>query len=224
MKPGLAIFVKTPDLSPIKTRLAEHIGEPAALAFYRHSVDAVRAVAKACRPFLDPCWAVAEEEGVHADIWADLPALWQGGGGLGERLHTVYSSLLQSHRPVLLIGADAPQLTAELLRRALRKLECAPYLIGKASDGGFWLFGGSQAVPREVWSDVRYSANSTADELSRRLAAHGAIDYLDTLTDVDRAADLLPLHDALGRLHAPLPEQRTLLTGLRAQLPLSSAP
>jgi glycosyltransferase A (GT-A) superfamily protein (DUF2064 family) len=51
---ALAIFVKTPGLSPVKTRLAEGIGQARAEAFYRLAVDAVAEVALATEPKLTP--------------------------------------------------------------------------------------------------------------------------------------------------------------------------
>jgi len=63
---GIAIFVKTPGLSPIKTRLAAHVGIERALEIYRASIDCVRAsVDLACsRVELSAYWAVAEPEGM----------------------------------------------------------------------------------------------------------------------------------------------------------------
>ena len=66
--PGaLAIFVKTPELSAVKTRLAAEIGREEAIAFYRSCVGAIEAVAAEAsrRSPLDVYWAVAEEPASH---------------------------------------------------------------------------------------------------------------------------------------------------------------
>jgi glycosyltransferase A (GT-A) superfamily protein (DUF2064 family) len=47
MKLPLAVFVKTPGLSPIKTRLAASVGEQKALEFYRRSLRVTEAVVHA---------------------------------------------------------------------------------------------------------------------------------------------------------------------------------
>ena len=44
---ALAIFVKTPGLSRIKTRLAAGVGDELAAEFYRLAVEAILAVAQA---------------------------------------------------------------------------------------------------------------------------------------------------------------------------------
>ncbi|MEO9078132.1 MAG: DUF2064 domain-containing protein, partial [Rhodanobacter sp.] len=144
--------------------------------------------------------------------WPGFALLHQGEGDLGERLHAVYAELQARHDRVLLIGADAPQLTVASLRRALTVLDDAhtPFVIGDASDGGFWLFGGSAAIPREVWTRVRYSRAQTASDLRQCLSPYGAIGTAGWLTDVDQVDDLPALHDALRMLENALPAQQVL--------------
>lgn len=212
MTTALAIFVKTPGHSPIKTRLAASIGAQAAIEFHRLSAGAVAEVARSVGAGLQPYWAVAESAGLDDPLWRDFPGLWQGEGSLGERLHRVYATLLVRHGRALLVGADAPQLTPELLLQACDALTRAttPFVIGKAHDGGFWLFGGRVPIAREVWCGVRYSCADTARQLRAALHPSGAIAKLPALTDVDEAADLDALGDTLATLPGPLPTQREL--------------
>ena len=212
MTAALAIFVKTPGLSPVKTRLAASIGVPAALRFHQLAAAATAEVARVCEPWLMPYWAIAESGPAAAAAWPDLATLHQGEGDLGERLHTVYARLQARHGSVLLIGADAPQLTVASLRRAVTLLGDArtPFVIGDANDGGFWLFGGCAAIPRNVWTRVRYSQAQTASDLRQHLAPHGVVGSVGHLTDVDNVEDLPALRDALGALIKPLPAQQAL--------------
>jgi rSAM/selenodomain-associated transferase 1 len=212
MTAALAIFVKTPGLSPVKTRLAAGIGRPAALRFHQLATAATAEVARACAPWLTPYWAIAESGPAAVAAWPGFASQRQGEGDLGERLHTVYADLQARHGRVLMIGADAPQLTVASLQRALTVLDEAhtPFAIGDASDGGFWLFGGRAEIPREVWTHVRYSQAQTASELRQQLAPHGAVGAVGHLTDVDNVEDLPSLRDALGGLSAPLPTQQAL--------------
>jgi rSAM/selenodomain-associated transferase 1 len=217
MSTALAIFVKTPGLSPIKTRLAAGIGAEHAERFHALAANAVAAVARAAMPLIEPYWAVAEPEALRHPRWDRLPVLCQGAGGLGQRLDTVCSALQARHGRVLLVGADSPQLTVDLLHRAVRVLDAAPtpVVIGRASDGGFWLFGTRVPVPASVWHKPSYSSAHTADQLLAALRPLGAPASLPTLTDVDRAEDLTALAEALQALPAPLPEQQALQTWLR---------
>ena len=228
MSAALAIFVKTPGHSPIKTRLAASIGMGDALEFYRLAARAVMQVASATSDVkcnLQPYWAVAEREALHDPAWRDAPTLWQGEGGLGERLHHTYASLQARHGRVLLLGADAPQLTPELLRAALDALDVphTPFVLGAASDGGFWLFGGRLPVASDIWCNIAYSRADTCAQLRAALAPCG-IAELPTLTDVDSAADLPVVSEALEMQTNPLSaklELRKWLSrrGISAALP-----
>lgn len=216
MTAALAIFVKTPGLSPVKTRLAAGIGAQAARRFHQLAAAATAEVARDCEPWLTPYWAIAEAGPTAAAAWPGFASLHQGEGGLGERLHTVYADLQARHGRALLIGADAPQLTTALLQHALGLLDDprTPFVIGDASDGGFWLFGGRAEIPRQVWTGVRYSQAQTASELRQRLAPHGAIGLAGCLADVDKGEDLPVLRRALEALATPQPAQRRLLDWL----------
>lgn len=212
MTAALAIFVKTPGLSPVKTRLAAGIGAPAALRFHQLASAATAEVARACEPWLTPYWAIAEADPVAAAAWPSFAPLQQGEGGLGERLHAVYAELQARHGRVLLIGADAPQLTSALLQRALTRLDDpqSPFVIGDASDGGFWLFGGRAPIPRDVWASVRYSQAQTASDLRQHLLPHGAVGSVGHLTDVDNVEDLASLRDALDAMGELVSAQHAL--------------
>lgn len=215
---GLAIFVKTPALSPVKTRLWPGIGRARAEVLYRLAAAAVASVARQAEG-VQPYWAVAEADALHSDAWADFPHLAQGEGGLGERMARVYRLLRQRHRAALLIGADSPQLAAQSLARAAAWLqESADRLaLGRAEDGGFWLFGGNRPLADAAWTRVRYSAPDTAASFAR--AMHGQGDWLELerLCDIDTAGDIPRAAAALAALPAPTAAQTRLLGWLTEQ-------
>ncbi|TAL85661.1 MAG: DUF2064 domain-containing protein [Rhodanobacter sp.] len=217
MTPALAIFVKTPGLSPVKTRLAATVGTAEAIRFHSLAAAATAAVVRRCRPSLVPYWAVAESGPQARDAWPEFAQTGQGEGDLGVRMHQVYTELQARHGRVLLIGADVPQLTPDLLLAALALLddEATPYVLGNAFDGGFWLVGGRAPIERGLWVGVPYSQADTAARFRHALTAHGGIASVSTLHDVDDAADLPALAAALATLIDPVPEQRALAGWLR---------
>lgn len=216
MSTGLAIFVKTPGLSPVKTRLATDLGRDRAEQFYRLSASAVAAVAHATMPPIVPYWAVAERQALEHDFWDGLPTLWQGDGDLGDRMHHIGTQLLARHRKMLLIGADAPQISITLLQQAVLALDNAqtPFVLGPAEDGGFWLFGTRQPVAAGIWQAPRYSSVHAAADLRAALAPHGGITDLPTLVDGDRGSDMPHIAQALKALNNPLPTQSRLFSWL----------
>lgn len=219
---GLAIFVKTPGHSALKTRLANDAGRESAETFHRLAAMAVAAVARGARarlPGFSPYWAVAEDAALDDPIWDGLPRLTQGDGDLGARMRRVTEQLCDAHGAAMLLGADAPQLRVDDLVDAVRALDGNEHVIGPSVDGGFWLFGTRTQVPASAWATTPWSSYDTAE---RFIAALGKqrIARLRALRDADTVADLPPLLVALDALTEPLPEQRQLADWLRTILSL----
>lgn len=218
---AVAVFVKTPGNTPLKTRLAATIGQESALAFYELCLGAIQKTLSSFRQskpaVIYPYWAVAERQGLSDHRWSDCNQIWQGDGDLGERLHHVYSTLLSVHKKVILIGADAPQLSQDLILKAHHILQRKnKFVIGPARDGGFYLFGGSQALPKEVWTSVTYSQSSTCEELAAKIKNHGEIVFLPTLSDADVQEDLPFLMRELQDTNHPV--QENLLNWIKSNM------
>lgn len=195
---AIAIFVKTPGLSPLKTRLAADIGGNNAMSCYQHSLQITEEATKkavATSVFdIQPFWAVAEKEALEMDIWQSFEKIYQGSGELGERLSKIYTELISVFSAVILIGADCPTISASILTNAAsilcHKDEKTIFTLGPAKDGGFYLFGGNQPIEKSVWTSVTYSSDSTAKELAGQLTRRGKIHTLPILSDVDTGEDL----------------------------------
>ena len=216
MSGAIAIFVKTPGLSPIKTRLAVSLGTDPAADFHLASARAVSAVIKAASELdtIQGYFAVAEQEGLNHEYWDGLPCLWQGEGGLGERMAQIYRALLDTHEFVILVGADIPQMTAADLLKAsawLKHEEQARFAFGPSFDGGFWLFGGNCPVPLNIWTGVNYSMADTGAQFHNKIEGLGEVLSLALLDDVDEPGDLQSLRKALCELTEPLQEQTELI-------------
>lgn len=195
MKGALALFVKTPSLSPVKTRLASKVGKVVAEEFYGLSVLAVASLARSLSNDITPYWAVAEKPGLTDALWSGFERIDQGEGGLGTRLNAVYEVLLKKCGFVFLMGADSPQIPPTVLRHAIHILSEheSEFVIGPCDDGGFYLFGGRVPIPQAIWEAVPYSVESTTADLLKRIAPLGRTSHLPTLFDVDSENDLKKL-------------------------------
>ena len=218
MKGGAAIFVKTPGLSPVKTRLAAGIGVNAAESWHRLAAEAVASVVGAV-PGLAGYWAVAEAAHEVADAWPGLPLLEQGGGELGERMGRVLATLLARHDFALLLGADTPQLDPTELADAMEWLAAVePRLVmGPARDGGFWLLGANRNPAPADWLRAPCGRADTARGFLDAMARHGEWRLLPELTDVDEAHDLAAMLTEMERLDHPCPQQRRLAEWTRSK-------
>lgn len=218
MNAGLAIFVKTPGHSPLKTRLAAGIGADAE-RWYRHAVDAVKSVALEVRAStgVNAYWAIAEATAMQDELWQSLPKLSQGDGDLGERMGRVMRMLVRQHGLGILLGADAPQICAADIQAATDFLDHdnPRIVLGPARDGGFWCVACNRPFPIELWQSVRYSQPDTYTDFVAAFSPFAEISNLRVLTDVDEAADLAICHQELAALDSSTHEQRTLLQAFR---------
>ena len=177
----------------MKTRLGADIGMGRAAALFRVMTE--RTIAEATKGSwrttlaIDPASALS---GWNAAWPTHLPRIPQGGGDLGERMARVFENAPPG--PVVIIGADAPGLRARHLRAAFAALVGADAVFGPAADGGYWLIGLARRRPApDLFADVRWSSAHALDDTIRTLPAAFRIAWLETLSDVDTAADLAML-------------------------------
>ncbi|MFW5816023.1 MAG: TIGR04282 family arsenosugar biosynthesis glycosyltransferase [Wenzhouxiangella sp.] len=214
---ALAIFVKTPGLSPVKSRLAESVGADLAEQCHLRCARTVAAVAQAAQ--IGPVyWAVAEHSARGHGLWQDLPVLVQPGGGLGARMQAIHNILVRRHGGGMLIGADLPQVDRSELEKASRWLQGAGErgVIGPARDGGFWLIAANRTLPATVWRRPDYG---TATVLGAFLDAAGTSlnwRHLAARTDLDRVEDVAGVIAELQTLGCPHPDQRGLIDWLKS--------
>ena len=208
---AIAVFVKTPGISPVKTRLAATTGTAAAEQFYKLCTEAIRETLETASKTMDvvPFWAVAEEAGLSNPLWQGFEAIYTGEGCLGQRQHHIYQRLLAKYQRVILIGADSPQLSSRHLKNAIEALNSHSFTLGPAVDGGYYLLAGRAPITRDIWTNVTYSASDTAEQLLTQLPSTAAI--LEPITDVDTIEDISKLKRELPAENLRIISQKRLL-------------
>ena len=211
---ALAIFVKTPGISPIKTRLAKGIGNSKAETVYLHLVEYISELLETletspgvCR--IVPYWAVAEERGRDHDLWGRHNKIMQSEGNLGERIQSIVDQLESLHDGVILIGADCPYIKKSHLESAANAMMKNQIVLGPASDGGFWLLGKRKERPKIDFKKFVYSREDTLAQIENYLlnnnhsdTADKDIKRLETLEDIDDIECLKRLSKNLSSLSA----------------------
>lgn len=204
---AVAIMVKTPHLSPVKTRLWPALGRRCSESLYLICAEAVASVAGHAHHHgkLTAYWAVAESAALDSNAWLDLPRIAQGPGSLGQRMAHVHRQLRSKHRGVILIGADAPQIVPQSFQHAAQWLDSieSRLVIGRALDGGFWLFGSNVDLPGQAWTRAQYSAPDTANQFVHAMRGYGRWRELEALRDIDTVSDLADARTHLAGLEAP---------------------
>jgi hypothetical protein len=190
MRRHLVIFGREPLPGRVKRRLADDIGFERAAEIYALLLAHALAVARdSGLP-----WTLSLAERPSAD-WAGRleRTRWevQAGRDLGQRLWQTFASHIQGGADqVVIVGSDCPAVTVRHLRRSFRRLEAHRAVVGPARDGGYWLIG-QQGPAADLFSGIPWSSPRTLDATRQRL---GALKLswaeLETLADVDTAADL----------------------------------
>ncbi len=193
---ALAIFAKTPYLSPVKTRLANDIGEQKATAIYIAMVDCLKTFAHSLPSYISPYFTVAEREALASVFWQGKNLMHSGEGGLGERLHHSYRTLKTTYNYVILIGSDSPHITPQHLKETYNALKTHDYVVGPSFDGGFYLFASRLELPESFWLQPTYSKNSTLNQLIESI--NRPIYFLEKEHDLDRIADIKPISLSLS--------------------------
>jgi len=182
MRRHLILFFREPLLGVGKRRLARDIGDVAAVRFERLMIARlIRRLGRDGRWRLRLAVAAARP----SRRWRGLPAMPQGPGDLGQRMHRTLAACPPG--PAVLVGADIPALGAAHIAEAFRLLGRHDVVFGPAEDGGFWLAGvtrNARHLP-PLFAKVRWSSpHALADTLAglpRRLS----VGFAARLEDVD---------------------------------------
>jgi len=99
------------------------------------------------------------------DNWSpqDFEKKLQHGNDLGARMHEAFvKGFDEGYKKIVIIGSDCPEMDAQTLEEAFRKLEDHNVVIGPANDGGYYLLGLSQKV--NIFENVDWSTESVFDQ------------------------------------------------------------
>jgi hypothetical protein len=206
------MMVKDPIAGHVKTRLAHGIGVARATAFYRTTLLCV--VRRVNRP---QRWslrlAVAPDRAVASRLLPPgVRRMPQGLGDLGDRM----TRLLQGHvfpgrgfrgrepGATVIIGSDVPAIRDRHIRKAFRLLCSHDVVLGPSPDGGYWLIGLAARRRRPIdLSGVRWSTSNALEDTASRFAGY-RMAFMESLDDVDTAADVKACGRWIGRTVPPL--------------------
>ena len=184
MTPRVVLFTRWPEPGRAKTRLIPFVGADTAAALHRRLTEQVLGAMRDSDLPME-VRATGAPLPRFREWLGDGPVLVdQGDGDLGARL------LRAAEPPVILIGADIPDLSAACLQAAAAALRDAPAVIGPAEDGGYYLLGLRTPMPF-LFEAMPWGTDQVFTITAERLAAHGvAPALLPTLADLDRPEDL----------------------------------
>lgn len=186
----LLIFIKNPRLGHVKTRLARTVGEAEALRIYRVLLEKTRraALGTAAQRWLFYSDCIEKRDGWRARDFTKR--VQTQSPDLGLRMENAFrEAFAAGAKRAVIIGSDCPQLSPEILQAAFQQLENEDFVLGPATDGGYYLLG-MRAFRPEVFHGVAWSTEAVLAQTMQRIHALGAsVALLPELTDVDTEAD-----------------------------------
>lgn len=194
----LTVFARPPVEGRVKTRLSPALPAPLAARLYEALLADTLAAASACAA---DARAIAWSERASAPpAPAGFTAFEQAPGDLGARLEDAFARALRAPGALaVVVGSDAPALTAAHLDAAFAALASHDVVLGPAADGGYWLLGLSRVAP-QLLRDVPWSTPGVLALTRERASGAGwRTATLESLADLDTPADLAALVGACVR-------------------------
>jgi uncharacterized protein len=195
----LLLFARLPERGKVKTRLAAEIGEERALALYEALLrDTLSAIGQS-RPDLEieVMWAPTRSASGESlrRAFGDHTLSMQTGNDLGDRMAMAFSERFFFHRTekIIAIGVDDPSLTRETIDHAFALLDSCEWVIGPASDGGYYLIGcRAAAFVTEAFQDIDWGTERVLPATLEKIRQWTAtVAVLPMHTDIDTAEDLV---------------------------------
>lgn len=202
---ALIVVAKQPAPGQTKTRLSPPLTleQSSALyeAFLLDTLDQMRQVQEALRviAYLPP-----DAQDYFQRFAPDFEMTPQEGPDLGSRLdHALTGYLSRGYKRVAIMDSDSPTLPSAYLSQAFKILAGgADVAIGPCEDGGYYLIGIKQPIPR-LLREVRMSTPTvTADTIALAKEEGLSVSLLPMWYDVDDAESLGRLAKEIENLNA----------------------
>lgn len=197
------VVAKAPEPGRAKTRLAATVGDGVAAeiaaAALLDTLDAVAAAPVAARvvALTGDLGAAAGAAEIRRRL-ESFTVVAQRGEDFADRLANAHADAADG-RPVLQIGMDTPQVTAELLGDCARRLLQSRAVLGLAHDGGWWVLGVAAPAMAECLRGVPMSRPDTGELTLKALRDNGIdVTPVQRLADIDVVDDVAAVRDACG--------------------------
>jgi rSAM/selenodomain-associated transferase 1 len=187
-----------PELGTVKTRLAAEVGDERALEVYEAMLRDLLGRIGDSTPQMEievmwPPTTAANGVSLRRAFGSHALAM-QTGATLGDRLSMALSERFFFHRTemIVVIGSDDPTLSRALIDHAFALLESCEYVVGPATDGGYYLIAcRALAYDPSVFRDIEWGTPSVLATTLRRIAElERTVALLPERYDIDTKADL----------------------------------
>jgi len=194
----IIVFVRTPEIGKVKTRLAKSIGDQSALTIYKLLLKHNAAVLHD----LSFSKVVYYSEIVRENDYWDATIFQkkvQKGSDLGERMQNAFETeFKEGYEKILIIGSDLFDLKPTHITTAFEALETHDITIGPSLDGGYYLLG-MKELYHTLFKNKKWGTDSVLEHTLKDLKQQN-IKLLEALNDIDTFEDLQQQPELLKKI------------------------
>ena len=194
----IIVFVRTPEIGKVKTRLAKSIGDQSALTIYKLLLKHNAAVLHD----LSFSKVVYYSEIVRENDYWDATIFQkkvQKGSDLGERMQNAFETeFKEGYEKILIIGSDLFDLKPTHITTAFEALETHDITIGPSLDGGYYLLG-MKELYHTLFKNKKWGTDSVLEHTLKDLKQQN-IKLLEALNDIDIFEDLQQQPELLKKI------------------------
>jgi len=188
----LLIFTRNPELGKCKTRLAATVGDHSALEIYKFLLEHTAGITKNTPATKQVFYS---EKIWEKDTWDTTiyDKKLQKGSDLGERMyHAFLEGFNSGFERIIVIGSDMYDLSQDDLENAFTRLNTNDYVIGPATDGGYYLLG-MKTLDKDIFKNKEWGTSTVLKDTLNHLKetklhlleAKNDVDIYDDIKDID---------------------------------------
>lgn len=211
MENKLILFTRYPAAGKCKTRLIPALGPEGAARLHRRLSEEMlarmRVFAQTGEMSLEIRFAGGSRAEMTGWLGPEISCRPQEGEDIGARLAQAFSrAFAEGAEKVVIVGADCPGLSPEILGNAFAALNGHDLVLGPARDGGYYLVGLARPAP-ELFAGIPWGEDGVlAASLARAAGLNLSHQLLAPLSDLDRPEDLDCLADSFPAGLCPVRE------------------
>lgn len=187
-KKALVIFTRNPELGKVKTRLAKTVGDESALDIYKFLIQHTVKVTKDLKvdKYVFYSEGIRKNDAWNVDVFRKK---LQEGNDLGERMHNAFLEIFKmGYEKAVIIGCDMFDWEKKDLEAAFMGLNDFDFVIGPATDGGYYLLG--MKHPKQIlFQNKEWGASSVLEQTLIDLKGENYL-LLKERNDIDHFEDL----------------------------------
>ena len=184
----LMVFIKDSSKYPVKTRLKTSIGKNKSIWVYNQILKKTALVLKNIKTDI----AVFHYNSIISKNPFKNFSKWnkiQIGRTLGEKISNAFNwGFKKGYKKIIIIGSDLWDLNEEIINKGFLELNKNKVVIGPSIDGGYYLLGLNQKMPK-IFEGIKWGTQSVLAETLKLLEHEPYI--LPELNDIDTFEDLI---------------------------------